>query len=62
MSLLPEGENVRRAVKWISQRLQDDPKAEVRPLVNEAITRFDLTPKESAELLDFYKDFGKDRD
>lgn len=53
-TILPEGEAVRRAVKWISERLQEDPQQPVRQLVNEAITRFDLSPKDSQFLINFY--------
>jgi hypothetical protein len=55
MSLQPEGERLRRAVRWISGQLKDDPNARVMPLVHEAIARFDLTPKEGEELIDFYR-------
>lgn len=53
--LLPEGEDVRRAVKWISGNLQEQPGRPVQPLVNEAIFKFDLSPRDAEFLLGFYR-------
>jgi hypothetical protein len=52
--LLPEGEELRRAVKWISGSLQDDPDQPVQPLVQKAIFTFDLSPKDADFLIRFY--------
>ena len=54
-TLLPEGEAVRRAIKWISDKRQDNPDLSTKKLVLEAITRFDLSPKDADFLLEFYK-------
>ena len=53
--LLPDGEDLRRAVKWISGNLQTDPDQKVQPLVQEAIFRFDLSPKDADFLIGFYQ-------
>ena len=55
MTVHPEGESLRRAVRWISGQLQDDPECRVASLVNDATLRFDLTPLESEYLLSFYR-------
>ncbi len=52
--LLPEGEDLRRAVKWISGNLQEDPGQPVMPLVQEAIFKYDLSPRDADFLLGFY--------
>jgi hypothetical protein len=52
--LLPDGEDLRRAVKWISANLQDNPDQKVLPLVQEAIFKFDLSPKDADFLIGFY--------
>ena len=52
--LLPEGEELRRAVKWISGNLQENPDQPVKPLVHEAIFTFDLSPKDADFLIGFY--------
>lgn len=55
MSIYPEGEKARRAVRWISDQLQGDESLPVMRLVHQAIARFDLTPKEGEELIAFYR-------
>ena len=52
--LLPDGEDVRRAVKWVSGNLQENPEEPVQPLVRKAIFKFDLSPKDSDFLVRFY--------
>ncbi len=52
--LLPDGEDIRRAVKWISGNLQDNPDQPAMPLVNEAIFKFDLSPRDADFLIGFY--------
>jgi hypothetical protein len=42
--LEPKGEPLRKAVRWISDHRKDDPRADIRALVNEAGFRFDLDP------------------
>lgn len=53
--LLPEGEELRRAVKWISGHLQEKPGLPVQSLVQEAIFRFDLSPRDAEFLIGFYR-------
>jgi hypothetical protein len=44
-SLSPEGESLRKAVRWLSARLADGHPASLK-LVAEAALRFDLSPLE----------------
>ncbi|MEZ0328829.1 MAG: hypothetical protein ABWK15_04605 [Dissulfuribacterales bacterium] len=44
--LLPHGEKLRNAVRWISEMAQEYPEKTRTSLIYEAETRFDLTPKE----------------
>jgi hypothetical protein len=54
-AILPEGEALRRAVKWISAELDDNKTKSVQKLIYEAVTRFDLSPKDAEFLTSFYK-------
>ncbi len=54
-TVMPEGEAIRKAIKWISAELQEGPEKPVMKLVNEAVARFDLSPKDGEFLLSFYK-------
>ena len=46
MSIIPQGEDVRRAVKWISEIRKDDPEK----LVEEACLKFNLSPMDAEYL------------
>jgi hypothetical protein len=52
--LLPDGEDLRRAVKWISGNLQENPDQPMAPLIHEAVFKFDLSPKDADFLIMFY--------
>lgn len=53
--LLPRGEDLRRAIKWISENLKDDPGQPVQSLVQKAIFKFNLSPLDSEFLINFYR-------
>jgi hypothetical protein len=53
MSILPEGEQLRRAVKWISDERVDNPGAGLSKLIGEACLKFDLAPKDAEFLMHF---------
>ena len=44
--LLPEGESIRKAVKWISETTKAYPEKNRQEIIHEAELRFDLSPKE----------------
>jgi hypothetical protein len=52
--VLPEGEDLRRAVKWVSASLEAMPGSPVQPLVQEAVFKFDLSPKDAEFLIGFF--------
>jgi hypothetical protein len=54
-TVIPEGEAIRRAVKWISSEMETNPDKTRRELLNEAVMRFDLSPKDSDFLMEFYR-------
>lgn len=58
--LLPEGDDVRRAVKWVSDSIQDNPDEPVGRFVQEAIFKFDLSPKDSEFLIEFFSKHKKE--
>ena len=53
-TILPEGESLRKAVRWISEQAQENPNEKIYKFVNEAMSRFDLSPKDANFLLNFY--------
>jgi hypothetical protein len=53
--IMPKGENIRKAVKWISENLKENPDQSVQKLINDAILRFDLSPGDSELVINFYR-------
>jgi hypothetical protein len=49
--ILPEGEALRRAVRWLDQRRREEPDAPRQKLIDEAAQRFDLDPLQADFLL-----------
>jgi hypothetical protein len=47
----PQGQSLRNALRWLDDRVQDDPRLDRTKLVGEAAIRFDLTPVEEEFLL-----------
>jgi len=58
MSILPEGEQLRKAVKWISDERLDNPGAALFTLIEKACLKFDLSPKDCDFLMQFFTDEG----
>jgi hypothetical protein len=50
MSIEPQGEDLRKAVKWISEERRENPQADLNKLVQEACLKFDLSPMEAVYL------------
>jgi hypothetical protein len=55
MSIMPEGEVLRKAIKWISEEQECRPEKTINKLINEACIRFDLSPNESEFIIRFYR-------
>jgi len=49
--ILPEGEALRRAVRWLDERRHDEPDAPRQRLIDEAARRFDLDPLQTEFLV-----------
>jgi hypothetical protein len=48
---MPQGESLRRALRWLDERAREEKAPERLKLVSEAATRFDLSPMEEEFLL-----------
>jgi hypothetical protein len=55
MSIQPEGEDLRKAVKWISEERTSKPEKKLLDIVNEACLKFNLPPKDADFLIRFLK-------
>jgi hypothetical protein len=60
--IMPEGEMIRKAVRWISEEREGAKKKSLITLIEEAGKNFDLSPKECDFLIHFFtvqKEEGK---
>ena len=55
MSIQPEGEDLRKAVKWVSEERKANAKENSQKLVQEASLRFNLSPADGEFLTRFVK-------
>jgi len=51
MSIQPKGEDLRRAVKWVSEERKYNQEKEQKTLIEEACVKFDLSPLDADFLL-----------
>lgn len=54
-TVMPEGENIKKAIKWISVNLEEDQKQPIRTLIEKAVFKFDLSPKDTEFLSGFFR-------
>jgi hypothetical protein len=54
-TIMPEGESIRKAVKWVDECRQSDPGKNMTGLIHEACVKFDLSPLEAEFLQKFFK-------
>jgi hypothetical protein len=54
-TIQPDGEMIRKAVKWISEERQADPSKNHQQLIEAAALRFNLSPMEVEYLNNFLK-------
>jgi hypothetical protein len=55
-TIMPQGEDLRKAVKWISEERQSSPERNMAKLVEEASIKFDLSPADGEFLFKFFRE------
>jgi len=55
-TIQPKGEKMRKAIKWISEKRQEDESRSFSVLIQEASHLFNLSPKDEEFLVLFYKE------
>ncbi len=58
-NIQPQGEEVRKAVKWVAEQLEYQPQKTLATILEQAGLRFDLSPLEMEFLQRFYKEGTK---
>ena len=54
MSIQPQGEEIRKAVKWVAEQIEYEPRKPLAKILEQAGLRFDLSPLEMEFLQRFY--------
>jgi len=54
-TVMPEGENIQKAIKWISSNFEENNAQPVQPLIEKAVFKFDLSPKDTEFLAGFFR-------
>ncbi len=55
MTVMPQGEDLRKAVKWISEERKYEPGQKPSELIEKACLKFDLSPMDAEYLSTFLK-------
>ena len=54
MNVAAEGK-LQKVIKWISDEIDESPDKSWQLLVNEAVLRFDLSPRDTDFIMEFYR-------
>ncbi len=57
-NIQPEGEDLRKAVKYLAELRQDEPDLSITALVERVCLKFNLSPKDAEYLTRFLKEGG----
>ncbi len=55
-SIQPQGEKLRNAVKYVSEKRKENPDIDLAKLVDDTALKYDLSPKDSEFLTRFVKE------
>lgn len=52
---MPEGDEIRNAIKWISMNLEENANQSINKLIEKAALKYDLSPADSEFLMNFFR-------
>jgi hypothetical protein len=55
-TIMPEAEQVQKAIKWISSNLEENNSQTIPSLIDKAVFKFDLSPKDTEFLMNFFRE------
>jgi hypothetical protein len=58
-TIMPEAENVQKAIKWISANMEENDNQPLHKLIESAVFKFDLSPKDTDFLMGFFRNHNK---
>ena len=54
-TIMPEGEEIQRAIQWVSENLEEKREQSLQKLVEKAVFKFDLSPVDAEFLASFFQ-------
>jgi len=54
-TVMPEGEDLKKAIRWISTHQEETPGEPLQKLIEEAVFQFDLSPLDQEFLTGFFR-------
>ena len=54
-TIMPEGEEIQRAIKWVSENLEEKREQSLQKLLDKAVFKFDLSPVDAEFLASFFR-------
>ncbi len=60
-TIMPESENVQRAIKWVSANIEEQGSQKLKALVEQAVFKFDLSPKDTEFLTNFFRESSQNK-
>ena len=58
-TIMPEAENVQKAIKWMSASIEDNGNQPLHKLIESAALKFNLSPKDTEFLMGFFRNHNK---
>jgi len=58
-TIMPEAENVQKSIKWISANMEENCNQPLHKLIESAVFKFDLSPKDTEFLMGFFRNHKK---
>jgi len=55
-TIIPEGENIQNAIRWVSVNLDQQSDQPLKALIEQAVFKFDLSPVDAEFLGGFFRD------
>lgn len=59
-TIVPEHDEIKKAIKWVSETLQQNPDQPVHTLIEKAVFEFDLSPLDAEFLMRFFQNRPKE--
>lgn len=54
-NIMPESENLQKSIKWISSAFEEDQNQPIQKVIDKAVFKFDLSPKDTEFLISFFR-------